>query len=450
MPKFMRAFGVEDWEEAWSWVRRVWRMAWPIVLSNMTVPLVGAVDTAVAGHLDDVALIGAVALGSLVFSYIYWGFGFLRMGTTGLVAQALGAEDEGEIRAVLHRAFLLSLLIGALCVLLAGPASTLAFTLLGGSDTVESGARIYFEIRVWGAPAALCNIAALGWLWGMQAARASLVQQIVINGANVILNLIFVFHLGWGLEGIAWASVAAQYLGLAVALLAVRQVLSNRAAPTTVSRLLDWGRLKAMMLINADIFVRTVCLLTGTAFFMNTGAKLGDTVLAANAILMVFQTTSAYGMDGFAHAAEALVGQAIGSGSRRALRAPVAISSLMAGLLSLAVALIFAITGPGIIALLTDIETVREVTGAYLIWAILLPPISVWAYQADGIFIGATRSAEMRNAMIVSLALFWLLGSWFADAYGNHGIWLAYTIFMAARSLSLAFYYPRLERRLSD
>lgn len=431
-----------------SWHLRVWRLAWPIVLSNVTVPLVGAVDTAIVGHLDGAHLIGGVALGTLIFNYIYWGVGFLRMGTTGIVAQARGAGDAAGARDALIRALVLAVGFGLLCLLLRRLAADFAFTLLSGSPEVEDAARRYFLVRVWAAPAAMCNIAILGCLFGLQAMRSGLLHQFAINLTNIALSLWFVLGLGWGLEGVAQATVAGQYAGLAVGVVLVLRALPPSAVPVRIRAVLDRGPLKAMMAVNADIFIRTVCVLTATAFLMNASARLGDAVLAANAVLLVFHTIVAYGLDAYAHAAEALVGEAVGARSRDRLRAAVRYSSLWA--VALAAMFSVALFGLGgvLIDLLTDIESVRLEARAYLPWAAALSVISVASFQLDGIFIGATRSAEMRNAMIVSLAGFMLIGSWLAGALENHGLWLAYAIFMVLRAVTLAAYYPRIERGL--
>lgn len=430
--------------------RRVWNLAWPVVLSNLTVPLVGAVDTAVVGHLDAAYYIGGVALGTLLFNYIYWGFGFLRMGTTGFVAQAKGAGDGTEVLASLGRALLLSLLFGGTCLALTVPMADFAFSILDGSDAVEQAARSYFMIRVWAAPAALCNFSILGWLFGMQAMRGGLIQQVFINSVNVVLNLIFVLGLGWGIEGVALATVIAQYAGLLVG-----AVLVWRLAPRDV-RLPRFGelaavrRLKAMMAVNRDIFIRTLAVLTASAFFMNESAKLGDTVLAANAVFLIFKSVAGYGLDGYAHAAEALVGEAIGRRSRLQLRAAVIATTKGAAVLAVLMTVLFFAAGTLFIDLMTSIETVRDVARDYLPWAAAIPLVAVWSFQLDGVFIGATRGAEMRNGMLIALASF-VAAAWpLTGLFGNHGLWAAYCLFLLVRAGTMALYYPRLERGLAE
>ncbi|MEQ8335120.1 MATE family efflux transporter [Nisaea sp.] len=429
--------------------RRVWKLAWPVVLSNLTVPLVGAVDTAVVGHLDAAYYIGGVALGTLLFNYIYWGFGFLRMGTTGFVAQAKGAGDGTEILASLGRALILSLLFGGLCLVLTVPMADVAFSILDGSPEVEEAARQYFMIRVWAAPAALCNFSVLGWLFGMQAMRGGLVQQLVINSVNIALNLTFVLGLGWGIEGVALATVIAQYAGLLVG-----AVLVWRLAPKAVRRprfgeLAAIRRLKAMMAVNRDIFIRTLAVLTASAFFMNESAKLGDIVLAANAVFLIFKGVAGYGLDGYAHAAEALVGEAVGQRSRQRLRLAVVATTKGAAVLAVLMSVLFAVAGTTLIDLMTSIEGVRDVARTYLFWAAAMPLFAVWSFQLDGVFIGATRGAEMRNGMLIALAVFVAAAYPLIDLYGNHGLWAAYSLFLLVRAAILALYYPRLERGLA-
>lgn len=423
---------------------RVWALAWPLILSNLTVPLVGAVDMAVIGHLDDPAFIGGVALGTLLFNYVYWGFGFLRMGTTGLAAQAHGAGAEDEVRAVLARALILAAIFGALIALLRAPIAEAAFTILDGSDAVHGHAGDYFVIRALAAPIALANTALLGWFLGLQNARYGLIQQVVINGVNAGLDIWLVFGLGMDVEGVAWAAVIGQAVGLGVGLVLVRRLLRRTGGRFVRGRILDISRIRAMMAVNRDIFLRTVCLLTGTAFFMDRSASLGEVALAANAVLMIFQMLSAFAMDGFAHATEAIVGKAIGERDRRRLDAVVRAGTLCAALVAVVFSLLFALFGGLLIDALTGIESVRAAAGSHMIWAALLPVISIWAFQLDGIFIGATRTAEMRNAMIVSLAAFVAVGLPLTASFGNHGLWAAYTAFMAARALSLWFYFPRV------
>jgi len=432
-----------------GWHRRVWGLAGPIIVSNLSTPLLGAVDTAVVGRLPDPAYIGGVAVGAVIFSFLFWGFGFLRMGTTGFTAQAYGAENAQELRATLLRPLLLALALGALLILAQAPIGLIAFTLLEASPAVEDAAGAYFEVRIWSAPATLTNYAILGWLLGTRRAKTALALQVFLNGVNIALDVVFVIGLGWGVAGVAAASVIAEIaaagLGLAVTLHALR------GTPGRLPRaiLFDRARLVALFRVNFDIFLRTLALIFAFSYFTARGAAMGDVPLAANAILMHLQTFMAYGLDGFAHATEILAGGAVGARSARAFREAVRVSTIWALVTASAIALLYALAGPLIIGLFTVLEAVRAAALVHLPWMIASPLVSVWSFQLDGIFIGATRTGAMRNAMAVSLAIF-LIACWLlVPPLGNHGLWLAFTLFMAARALSLGAVYPRLVRSLS-
>lgn len=426
-------------------VASIWSLAWPLILSNLTVPLVGAVSTGVIGHLDDPAYLGGVALGTLMFNYVYWAFGFLRMGTTGLASQAHGAQAVGEVRAVLARALMLAAVFGGLLTLLRGPIGAAALTLLDGGAEVQGHAQDYFEIRALAAAPALANIALLGWFLGLQNTRYGLIQQVVINGLNAVLSVWLVFGLGMDVEGVAWAAVAGQTVGLLVALVLARRLLRRIGGRFERGRIFSLSPIRAMIAVNRDIFIRTVCVLTGTAFFMDRSAGMGEVALAANAVLMVFQTLSAFAMDGFAQATEAIVGKAIGARDRMRLDIAARAGTLCALAVAVVAAAIYALFGGLIIDLLTGIDSVRHEAKAHLIWVTLLPIASIWAFQLDGIFIGATRTAEMRNAMIASLIAFVAAALPLVHLFGNDGLWGAYVAFMGARAVTLYLYYPRVQ-----
>ena len=431
------------------WNARVWRLAGPIILANISTPLLGAVDTAVMGHLPDAAYIGGVAIGAVIFDFLFWGFGFLQMSTAGFTAQAHGAGNQVEVRATLLRAMALAVVLGLLLILLQVPIAWLAFALLDASAEVEGLAQSYYAIRIWSAPFALANYVVLGWLLGQQKAGLVLVVQLALNGTNIVLDLLFVVGFGWGIEGVALATLIAQGAGLALALVFVRHGLALRDRAITWARLADRERLVALVHVNANILIRTLCLIFAFAYFTARGAEMGDLILAANAVLMQFQFVSAYAMDGFAHAVEVLAGNALGRRSRADFRQAVQVSTLWALGFAVLSALVFWLLGGQIIALFSDIEDVRSTAMAYLPWMILSPLVSVWSFQLDGIFIGTTRSAEMRNAMIASLAVY-LGACWlFIPALGNHGLWLSLMVFMLARMLTLGFYFPRLERAVA-
>lgn len=429
--------------------RRVWRLAGPSILSNLSIPLLGAVDTAVMGHLPDPAFIGGVAIGALVFSYVYWGFGFLRMGTTGLVAQAYGARDGDEIRAILGRAMLLAILLAGVVLALQRPIDAVAFSMLDAGGDVERLAQTYFSIRIWGAPAALTNYVALGLLIGMQRMGTALALSLFMNGLNIGLDLWLVIGLGWGIEGVALATLISEWSAVVVALALIAGMVRRMGGRWSMARIGHSGRLLDLLRVNADIFVRTLCLISAFAWFTARGARFGTVTLAANAVLMNFQTFMSYGLDGFAHACEALVGGAVGARDRDALRAVVRTSSLWALLVALLYAGVYFGAGTVLIGALTSIEEVRVAAGRYLPWVALSPLLSVWSFQLDGIFIGATRTAEMRNGMLISLALFLGAGWMLTPVLGNHGLWCALMIFMVVRAVTLGLWYPRVVRAAS-
>jgi MATE family multidrug resistance protein len=354
-----------------------------------------------------------------------------------------------ELRATLLRPLMLALALGSLLIAAQMPIGWAAFTLLEASPAVEGFAGDYFEIRIWSAPATLTNYAVLGWLLGTRRAKTALALQIFLNGVNILLDLVFVIGLGWGVAGVAAASVIAELaaagFGLALCLGALR------GAPGGPQRgvLFRRERLVALFRVNFDIFLRTLALIFAFSYFTARSAAMGDVPLAANAILMHLQTFMAYGLDGFAHAAEILAGGAIGARSAPAFRQAVRVSTLWAAFTALSVALVYALAGPVILGLFTVVEEVRAAALVYLPWMVASPLVSVWSFQLDGIFIGATRTGAMRNAMAVSLAAF-LLASWLlVPALGNHGLWLAFTLFMAVRALTLGAAYPRLVKSLA-
>lgn len=428
---------------------RVWRIAGPMILSNITVPLLGAVDTAVVGRLPDPANIGAVAVGALIFNFLYWGFGFLRMGTGGLVAQAFGAGDSDAVRDWLGRALLLAAALASAVLVLQWPLRELAFRLMTAGPEVERLGRLYFDVRVWSAPATLVNYVVLGWLLAMQRARSAFLLQILINGINSALDIFFVIALGWGVAGVAAATVIAEYSGAVAGLAIIAVRLRRIGGSWHRERLLDRAKLAAMLRINRDIFIRTICLIAAFAYFTAAGARLGDVTLAANAILLNLQSIMAYGVDGFAYAAEVLVGAAVGARDRQALRAAVRVSTLWAVGLAVAIAAAYLMLGTVIIDLFTTIPQVRSEAYRYLPWIAVSPLLSIWSFQLDGIFIGATRTAELRNGMALALAVYLAGALILVPWLGNHGLWLAFLIWMAARSLPLALWYPRILQSIS-
>lgn len=421
--------------------RQLFTVAWPIILSNLAAPLLGLVDTGVIGNLGDAALIGAIALGALIFSFLYWGFSFLRMGTTALVAQAAGARDESALQTAVLRALLLGVVIGTLLVLLRIPIANLAFNLADGSHAVESAGREYFLVRIWGAPFFLAHLAILGLFLGTQATRALLLLQLLLNGTNIVLDVVFVVWFGWDVVGVAAATVIAEALavctGCSMALRRYPHCLQH------IRHVFEPVALRRTFAINADIMVRTLSLTFGFAWFTNQGARSGDVTLAANAILMQFVSFSAFFLDGFALATEARVGHATGATDGSGLRATVRAAAELSVTSALVLGTCFWAVGPAVIRLLTNVVEVVEACATYLPWVIAAPLISLWSYLLDGIFIGATRTKEMRNAMLASLAIY-LTAWWLLRDLGNHGLWAALMVFFIARAGTLAVFLPRI------
>ena len=419
--------------------REAWRLAWPLILSNLSIPLLGMVDTAVVGHLPSPHYLGAVALGAVVLNVVYFVFGFLRMGTTGLTAQAFGGSDLTECRAWLGRGVLLAGVIAIALVLLASPLIHAAIWLFEPGPRVEGGLEAYFAIRLLGAPAALVTLVLLGWLLGMQNARGPMALLIVTNGLNMALDLLFVLGFGWAVAGVAWATVCAEYGGLALGLWLARTSLGAWSWPA-IWRIAAFHRLFA---VNRDMFLRSLCLESAFVTFSALGARQGETILAANAVLLNLHLLATYGLDGFAHAAEAMVGRKVGAGDAPGLRAAFRANLVLALALALVLALAFLAFGPPLILALTGIADVRATARIYLPYLIAAPLVSVWAFLFDGVFVGATRTAEMRNGMAVSLAVF-LLAAWLlVPTWANHGLWLSFLVLMSTRGLWLGVIYAR-------
>jgi MATE family multidrug resistance protein len=429
------------------------RQAWPIILANAAVPLLGLVDTAVIGHYGDTAGLGALALGALLFNVLYWSFGFLRMATTGFIAQADGAGDEAEVRATLARSLLLGLALGACLVLLQWPLAAAWFALMDASDAVGGQGTAYFQARIWGAPAALALYAFSGALIGLGRSRTLMAVQLLLNGLNAVLDVYFAGVLDMGARGIGLGTAIAEWATCAVAALvlwwALRARHRDREPFLPLARLRDAARLRRMMAANGDIMLRTLCLLAGFGWFTSQGARLGDATLAANHLLLQLVSFSAFFLDGFAFVAEALVGAAVGAGDRARLRRAVRLSSELAGATAAALALAIWLGGAAVVSLLTSLPDVVAGARAFLPWVGLYVLLSVAAFQLDGIFIGATWTRAMRNASVASLAVFVLCG-WPAVAHwGNHGLWASFVVFVVARALALLPYYLRLERAVT-
>lgn len=425
--------------------RRVLAIALPIMLSNATIPILGAVDTGVVGQIGDPVPIGAVGIGAIILSALYWVFGFLRMGTVGLTSQALGAEDRGEADALLSRALLIGLTGGALLILLQLPLFAGAFWVSPASDEVETLARDYMQIRIWSAPAAVALFGITGWLIAAERTRAVLVMQLWMNGLNILLDVVFVLGLGWGVEGVAIATFLAEWSGFALGLWFCGDAF-QRPFWKDSRRILDRGRLWYIAAVNRDILIRSLLLETIFVSFLFFGAAFGDVTLAANQILLQFIHVFAYALDGFAFSAETLVGNAKGRRDPVRLRRSAVLTSLWGALVALLMSVAVVLIGPMIIDLMTTSFEVRAEAKGYLPWLIAAPLLGVAAFQLDGIFVGATQVRDMRNMMVISTVAYFTAVGLLVPAYDNHGLWVAFLISLAARAITLGAKYPALER----
>lgn len=425
--------------------RRILAIALPIVLSNATVPLLGLVDTGVIGQLGDPVPIGAVGIGAVIISAVYWVFGFLRMGTTGMTSQALGADDQGEADALLSRALIIGIGAGLAIIVLQPLIFAGAFLVSPASPEVETLARDYAQIRVWSAPAAIAIFGITGWLIAAERTKAVLVLQLWMNGLNILLSIGFVIGLGWGVKGVALASFLAEWAGFAVALWFCRGAFARpfwREWP----RVLNRARLIAMAAVNRDILLRSLMLQAIFVSFLFFGADFGDVPLAANQVLLQFLFITSYALDGFAFAAETLVGNAMGAKNRARLRRAAVLNSIWAGGIMVLMALSIAVFGATAIDVMTTSQEVRVAAKTYLPWVVAAPVVGLASWMLDGIFIGATRTADMRNMAAISAVIYfaavWLL----TPAFENHGLWMALMISFIARGITLGLRYPALER----
>jgi MATE family multidrug resistance protein len=434
--------------------RYLLQKAWPIILANAAVPLLGLVDTAVIGNVGSIEDLGAIAFGALIFSFVYWSFGFLRMGTTGFAAQASGSGDEQEVRAVLGRALLMAFGLGLLLILIQWPIRLIAFSLLDGSSQVELMAQSYFKIRIWGAPATLATFALMGLLIGLGKSRTLLIVQLFLNGLNITLDIWFAGVLGWGASGIALGTVIAEWSTVLLAgwliylELNQRKLLGEHFWPRT--KIMDRLALLKTASSNLDIMIRTLILVFSFGFFINQSAKYGDTILAGNYILLQLISFAAFFLDGYAFVVEALVGTSIGAKRRDIFDLAVRRTTSLAIMTAIFLALAIGLFGDVAVMLLTDISAVRLAANELL----LLPAIYVFfsfaAFQLDGIFIGASFTRRMRDAAVISIAVY--LFAWWvlSGRFGIEGLWWAMIIYVVARAIALLLFYPSLRRSVSE
>ena len=418
-----------------------------MIISNLSIPMLGLFDTAILGHLENAVYLAAVAVGSTILSLLYWGFGFLRMGTTGITAQARGANNHDQSHLILAQSMLLGLCLGLLVLCISPWALQYGLLLIGPPAGAAQLAFDYSQIRIFSAPVVLINYAIIGWLIGRQNTRWPLILVLFTNGINILLDLVFIIGLKMNCAGAAYATLIAEYCGCGLGLWMVQRLLRKDPGQLHFQRLWRWQNYHQLLLINRHLFVRTLTLLSCLAFFTAQGSRQGDVVLAANTIIMNLLLLTSFGLDGFAHAAEALVGNAVGKRNHTEFIN----ICYTCGIWSLAAAIVFSlfywVLGPVLILGLTSIEEVRLQASLYLPWLLVLPLVAIWSYLLDGIFIGATQTAAMQTTMLLSAGLVYLPCWYFTQSWGNHGLWFAFISFNAARGLSLAMYFHRYNQR---
>lgn len=434
--------------------KRVWSLAWPIVLANITIPLIGATNVAVIGRMDSPVYIGAVALGVVVLQCIYWSFAFLRKGTTGITAQAYGANDMQGVFAALVRSLLIAFSLGVLVTILQIPISKIAFWILDGSQEVEALAQEYFHIRIWGSVATMGNYVMLGWFYGIQKPKTALAFRVAMNVLNIPLAIFLVLTLGLGVAGAAWAALISHFfvfiLSSIIAFYLMYKELNTESGFdwSFLDHVKDRIKLVKVFKINGDIFVRTVLVFIAFSWFTGEAAKQGDIVLAVNTVLLNLFWFISYALDGFSNAAETLVGQALGAQKKENFDKAVSVTTKMAGFFAVLFLLSYYFGGELFISLLTNLEEVKNISLEYLPWLIFMPIVGIWCFQLDGIYIGVTQTKIMRNMMLVSFAVYALAIIFLPNYLGNHGLWLALHIFMLVRAFTLWLPYEKMKKEL--
>lgn len=417
-----------------------------MMLSNVSIAVLGLVDTAVIGHLSDPSYLAGIALATVLFDFLYWGVTFLRMGTTGVTAQVHGGGDTDRLRTTLRDALVVALTLALAMLVWRDEISAFGLSVLGGSETSSAHAARYYAIKIWGAPGVLATMVFIGWLIGVQNARAALALAALPCLLHAGLDIVLVVGLDLGIEGAAYAALATAYCSALLGGALVWRELARRGA---LRGGLPWRLedVRKLLRLNGNILLRTLSLIATFAYFTKQGASQGDTILAANAILLNFQMLTALALDGFANALEALVGGAIGARDRRAFIESIVVGSAWSGVFAMLFTLAYASMGQALINTLTDLDGVRAAAGSYLVWAAVSPLISVWCFIFDGIFIGATRGTEMRNSMLfASVGVF--VPAWSVlQTFGNHGLWGAFMLFFVARGISMGWYFVRIDRR---
>lgn len=425
-------------------------LAVPLTLSTVTTPLLGAVDTAVVGQIDNPAYIGGVAIGTVIFNTMYWLFGFLRISTSGFAAQAHGANDELQERLSLIRPFLIALLVGSIFLLLQNPIEYAAMTLLNPASDVEALATEYYQIRIWGVPVTLINYVILGWLMGLARIKVVVMIQVTMNLINIVLDIVFVNVFSWGVSGVATATLIAEVAALIIGLYVIVRGTTVTFKLLPVKQILDASALKKMLSVNQDLFIRTICLLLVFNIFTYKSASFGTETLAANAVLLQIHYLMAYFFDGFSNASSILSGKALGSKDYSLYKKTVTISVHWAIVTSILLTILYWAFSQETIGLFTNIQEVVVIAIVYSNWLLLFPISTSIGIIFYGIFTGASETAPIRKSMIFSLLSFFLIFVLVVPFFNNHGLWIAFIAFSAGRSLFLSLYIPKLNIYFSN
>lgn len=423
--------------------KKILDLAIPNIISNITIPLLGIVDLAIVGRMGNEMYIGGIALGGMIFNFIYWGFGFLRMGTSGFTAQAYGAQDNKESILLLSRAMFVAMIGGLALVLLQVPIERFSFFLIDGGEEVEALASEYFYIRIFAAPATISLYALTGWFLGMQNARYPMIIAIVINLLNVGFNFLFVYGFGMKSEGVAWGTLLAQYAGFFLGLFLLIKKYRHLFSLWNYQLMIQWEALKIFFLVNRDIFIRTLCLMFVFTYFTSKSAGTNDVVLAVNTLLLQFFFIFSYLIDGFAYAAEALVGKYIGEKNKADLRQSIKLLFVWGTIISIPFSAIYFLAGDYLLMLLTNNKDLIIYAREFMPWVVAIPIVSFVSFLWDGIYIGATASGAMRNTMLVATLVFFPVAILFYPVLGNHSLWLAMVLFLAGRGLSQTIIAPK-------
>ncbi len=431
--------------------KKILQLAIPNIVTNISIPLLAMVDLGLMGHLQGEKYLGAIALGGMIFSFLFWGFGFLRMGTSGFTAQAYGKRDLGESAAVLTRGITTAVLSGLFLIAIQQPVAWIALRLIGGSSEVKALAMNYYHIRIFAAPATLVLYALTGWFIGMQNAKIPMFLSISLNLLNIALSLMFIRVFGLASEGIAWANLLSQYLGLLMGLFFVWLYWKKLKKYANIRKALSWDQFRQFIHVNKDIFIRTLCLIFTLSFFTIQSANTSDTILAVNTLLFQFFYFFSYFVDGFAYAAEALTGRYIGSRDKKNLHHSVRLLFIWATGIATLFTIVYLVFGNLILRMLTDNQQVLLAAKPYLVWIVIIPFVTFSAFVWDGIFVGATASKAMRNSMVIITTVIFLPAYYLLEpVMGNHGLWLAMMLFMGSRGIFLTIYARKSVFKLTD